>query len=191
MGIMGTEIPKNMLKGATRGLSDINGGYLFSRLNEAFGAGMWTIEEEVIESEGKEIVKRGRIVAIEFYNPDLPFSIGATPWVNGSHAGRQEKGDSYKGATTSFMKQAAKFWGFGLDVHMGLNSHLPPGYTQPTQPQTQQPETTLQDALNMLDKVSSRQDFEMVLKATKQFLANKAYNGKCEVLSKTYPKPAK
>lgn len=183
MDILCAPIPPEMLKpitGKAGGtLSDINSGYLFKRINEAFGAGNWSLElsDEPAHVSGNAVVLKGRLVATEYEKK--------TGWCFGGHKSG-DMGDAYKGATTSLLKQAAKFWGFGLDVHMGLHDTK----ARPAQRQYQRPQAPVKseaEAIAEMMAVTSREGSTKVWNANKTFQKSPAFIEAAKKMAEKFP----
>ena len=197
MEILCAPIPPDMLRriaGKAGGkLSDINSGYLFARLNETFGAGRWRLDiadrivkpldqvnkDGVVYGVNYSVVLEGKLIAT------VGDEVVETGQCFGGHSS-SDAGDAYKGATTSLLKQCAKFWGFGLDVYMGLHDIK----TQPAQRHFQRPQMPVNseaEAIAEMVAVTSREQSTKVWNANKAFQKSPAFIEAAKKMAEKFP----
>jgi hypothetical protein len=90
-------------------LNTIKAIYVVERLNDVFGIGEWTIENEVIRSDGKMIVVKSVFTVNDYSIRVEQFGGNDNP----------DLGDAYKGAATDALTKIGSYLEIGIDVFKG------------------------------------------------------------------------
>src|ERR1700678_2255837 len=96
------------------GLSAIKVIYVVERLNDVFGLNGWHMDNEVVET-GRKIVVRATLAIPKYGIAIEQFGGNDNP----------DRGDAYKGACTDALSKCASYLGIGMDVYKGLNDGRP------------------------------------------------------------------
>jgi len=93
-------------------LSSIKAIYVVERLNDVFGLGGWSAENEVVKQEGKMVIVKSTFTAPE-YGIRIPDIFGGND--------NADLGDAYKGACTDALTKIGSYLYIGMDVYKGLS----------------------------------------------------------------------
>jgi len=92
-------------------LSSIKAIYVVERLNDVFGLGGWSAENEVVKQDGKMVIVKSTFTAPE-YGIRIPDIFGGND--------NPDLGDAYKGACTDALTKIGSYLYIGMDVYKGL-----------------------------------------------------------------------
>lgn len=178
----GCEVPNDALKkiqaGRLKGMSDVNPMWRMKRMTEIFGpcgiGWKYTIDRQWVEAYGDD-VKCFCNVSLFVRDPETQEWSDAIPGNGGSAIVSKEKSglyvndEGYKMALTDALSIAMKPLGIGANVWYGskANGHNESKYEYYTQEQSTQPSATftgaqLQQAINEINAVTDRKQYEAV-----------------------------
>lgn len=96
-------------------LTTLKAMYIVERLNDVFGIGRWTIDQQtVINDNGSYVLMSGRLTFLD-YDCQIPTQYGghATSGTN------KEPADGYKSAVTDILSKSASYLEIGIDLFKG------------------------------------------------------------------------
>lgn len=96
-------------------LSSIKAIYVVERLNEVFGAGMWTVKNSLIREESKHIVVKSELTLEEYTGY----------WEAFGGNDNADLGDAYKGACTDALTKIGSYLGIAMEVFKGQGNQEP------------------------------------------------------------------
>lgn len=108
-------------------LTTLKAMYIVERLNDVFGIGRWTIDNQVvIKDDGKYVLMSGQLTIID-YDCHIPMQYGghATSGTN------KEPADGYKSAVTDILSKSASYLEIGIEMFKG---EINPGDTGENKP---------------------------------------------------------
>lgn len=96
-------------------LTTLKAMYIVERLNDVFGIGRWTIDDQkVIKDDGNYVLMSGRLTFLD-YDCQIPTQYGghATSGTN------KEPADGYKSAVTDILSKSASYLEIGIELFKG------------------------------------------------------------------------
>ncbi len=111
-------------------LTTLKAMYIVERLNDVFGIGRWSIEEQtVIKDDGKYVLMSGCLKIFD-YDCLIPTQYGGHA-ISGTN---KEPADGYKSAVTDILSKSASYLEIGIDLFKGKINTQGDGKKKPDGP---------------------------------------------------------